>query len=139
MLSALAVLVAAGACERQSSTGGDDAPGALVRAQEEGDDDAGGSSPRPDCVAAFRALYGEEGCVPGAYNESRIDAACATYDAWANGVCASGVLSDFFRCLEEISCDVFEEDAKPSFTHEYERCRVQFAKEMDICIQAENG
>jgi hypothetical protein len=92
------------------------------------------------CISAYTALVGAEGCIPGLMSGERILAACQSYASWAAGgdTCGSDAFRDFYVCLQAISCDVFieDEDGKTEFPKEYEECRAEFAKDMNDCILA---
>lgn len=134
----LAALLLAAGCSKTASESNAQEP---VEQAYTGDRSTNEKADEPDvavqkCERAYDALFGAGGCVPGLLSEDRITAACQSYSAWAakGDECGSKTFADFYSCLAAIECAMIFDKDKPTFPKEYNDCRTQFAKDMDVCL-----
>ncbi len=104
-----------------------------------------GESIVDQCRETYRYLYGEGGCLANRLSADDIDTACRAYAAWdeRDDACAAQSFASFFSCLREADCEIFDSEDEGAEEDGiglgglFSACRRRFAKDMDICINAQ--
>jgi hypothetical protein len=102
---------------------------------DDNDDDGGGdwydddNSAGENCMAFYEMYYG---CYDIPLDPSAFEAACGSFDDWADDECIEDAVDDIWECLSDLSCAGYSDFA--GFSNEVSECFKDLADKVMDCL-----